>query len=647
MESITRISRLAERAVNAARMIARFWSLRAEILTSLGMANVKWVLCSLFFLGLLVCPLSPKAVGEEDNMWWGSGTKPVPDGAKVTLETDRQEFFLGENILVHFILENTGTQPFEAEFGGDYRGSSRHLRFKVTATDENGNMAEDPDPNPVCFGGLGGPCALKPGEKFIASLPLMRYRRIVKPGRYTITVKHDCGWKEEGDRKRPFGVTTITLRMPDREQAEKIVAQMDKLSDDSNTMWGEKTKDFADFRCLCQAVYLEPLMHRVQAGNQRALEGIGFMATTQATEALIGLANGADTKLALDAALTLNGRLPDPEFKKELPSRGPFRFDAMETRRQMSAKSWDDTFAPQVRGLAVKFLGLKETRAIGCGAFMIQAVGTPAEAPVVIAALDRVLDPMINPRHDAKDNILNFPEPIPELLRAMQSLHARGFTLNSGGLTGNAQIMLWFDWLKNEPGPRPARWLEMAEAFGTGSHYPLNEAVVRSIPSPMPPECAKFVEGALANRDYGVCRAACEVAGKSGRKEFIKPLLEIIETEPHEWLLRAAGDAACQLGAGYELLEIWADRLENETIYPIALDNLQTVFEGLPGGWSGRTDLGRSERLELRKQWKAFLAEHATDIRAGKKFKISDPAVRPALFGGARSFQLPDGTTWP
>ena len=151
----------------------------------------------------------------------------------------------------------------------------------------------------------------------------------------------------------------------------------------------------------------------------------------------------------------------------------------------------------------------------------------------------------------------------------------------------------------------------------------------------------------MANRDYGVCRAACEVAGKSGRKEFIKPLLEIIATEPHDWLLRAASDAARDLGAGYDLLEVWADRLDNETLSPIALDYLQTVFEGLPGGWSGRTDLSRNERLELRKQWKAFLAGHAADIRAGKKFKLFDPAVPRALFGRARSFQRPDGTTWP
>jgi len=167
----------------------------------------------------------------------------------------------------------------------------------------------------------------------------------------------------------------------------------------------------------------------------------------------------------------------------------------------------------------------------------------------------------------------------------------------------------------------------------------------------MPAECAKFIEGALQNGDYGVCRAACEVAGKSGRKEFIKPLLEIIATEPHESLMRTAASAASQLGAGYDLLEACAGRLEDENLYPIALDYLQSIFDGLPDGWSGGNAPNRTERLDLRKTWQTFLADHAADLRAGKKLKLADsaipPAIAAALFGHARSFRLPDGTQWP
>ena len=100
-------------------------------------------------------------------------------------------------------------------------------------------------------------------------------------------------------------------------------------------------------------------------------------------------------------------------------------------------------------------------------------------------------------------------------------------------------------------------------------------------------------------------------------------------------------------GAGSELLTTWADRLGDEDLYELALDNLQAVIEGLPGGSSGRSDLSRSERLALRSQWNEFLSRHAAELQKGRRFKLTDPALSPALFGRARSWQLPDGTTWP
>ena len=156
-----------------------------------------------------------------------------------------------------------------------------------------------------------------------------------------------------------------------------------------------------------------------------------------------------------------------------------------------------------------------------------------------------------------------------------------------------------------------------------------------------------FVKSRLSDADLGVCRTACAVVGKSGNKAFLKPLLEIIATEHHEWLLREATDAASKLGAGYDLLETWADRLNEEHLYGLALDSLQTVIEGLPGSSSGRTDLTRGERIGLHSEWKRLLAQHAGEIRAGKRFKLEDPALTPALFGRARTWQLPNGKFWP
>lgn len=566
--------------------------------------------------------------------WANRGTNPVPPGATIRLDVDRQEFFLGEDVMIHFVLENIGDQPFTYDTGGDYRGASRALRFKVTATDDAGHVAEDPDPSPMCFGGLGGGGTLKPGEKFTAELALARYCDITQPGRYTITATHDFGWKKT-DGKHPAGEAVVKFRIPKASDAERIVAALEKLPADQS-----------DYSCLRHPVYLEPLVRRARAGDQRALHGIGSIPAPAATEALIALAGGADTNLSLAAAMTLNSRLPDPEFEGKLPGRGPFRFDYMESRRRLAARSWDAKFAPDVRALAVKFLARPETKAIGSGAFMVQAVGTTNEARAVLAALDRVLEPLVNPRRDPKDNILNDPEPIPELRRAMQSLEVRGFQLGKNP-SGQAGLFEYFAELVGKPPPRPLEWLHWMEVFGDNCVYPVREAAVRSIPQPIPAECYAFIKARLADKDLGVCRAACELAGKSGNNEFRKPLLEIIATESHEWLLREASNAMFALGGGYDLFTTWADRLGDEHLYPLALDALETVLEGLPGGSSGRTDLTRPERLDLRRAWQEFLAAHADELRQGKKFKVGDPAIKPELFGRARSWQLPDGRFWP
>jgi len=235
---------------------------------------------------------------------------------------------------------------------------------------------------------------------------------------------------------------------------------------------------------------------------------------------------------------------------------------------------------------------------------------------------------------------------VPELRRAMQSLGARGFQLGKNP-SGQAGLFEYFAELGGKPPPRPLEWLHWMEVFGDNCVYPVREAAVRSIPQPVLAECYAFIKARLADKDLGVCRAACELAGMSGNHDFRKPLLEIIATENHEWLLREASNAVVALGGGYDLFTTWADRLGDEHLYDLALDALQAVLEGLPGGCSGRTDLTRPERLELRRVWHEFLVAHADDLRQGKKFKVDDPAITPALFGRARSWRLPDGRLWP
>ena len=83
------------------------------------------------------------------------------------------------------------------------------------------------------------------------------------------------------------------------------------------------------------------------------------------------------------------------------------------------------------------------------------------------------------------------------------------------------RILLYFTWLADQPPPRPEGWQQSFEAFGTSSPYAIREAVVRSVPLPLPEACVPGVRAALADKDLGVCMAACEVVGKSGDKQFL------------------------------------------------------------------------------------------------------------------------------
>lgn len=577
----------------------------------------------------------------------GPDVKPVPPGVKLTVAFDQPEYLLGENALLQFTLENEGKEPFEANFGGDYRGIDRSLRFHVSAIDAGGNTCPEPDPNPACFGGISHWQKLDPGKKITISLPLMRYCQINEPGRYTIRVTHDFGWKED-TRKIPVAETTVTFRSPDAREAEQVVSLMEKLSNETSISFGEKSPDFADFRCLRYAVYLNPLSTRARAGDLRALEGVAHIATPEATEVLIELANSPDAALSLAAARHLNGRLPDPEFLGKLPARGPFNIYNSGIRKKLSAASWDAKFAGPIRALGRKFLARPEPDAINCGAFMIEAVGTAEDAPAVFQALNRAMEmPVVfTPRRDPKDNVLDLPAPLPELLRASDLLHAGGID-SRARLSGDGEVLAYFSAWKKTTTDRPEEWLHLIDVHGKDAPYPVRQVALQSIPTPLPESCLKFVRRGLSDKDPGVCMTACTMAGASGRKEFLKPLLEILATENEPWTLRAASNSALELGGGYELLLTWSDRLGDEQLFSLALDGLQTVLVGLPGGHSGRTDLTRTERLGLRDAWKKFLAVHEKELRDGKKYNYSDPVVTPELFGRARSWRLADGSEWP
>ena len=183
----------------------------------------------------------------------------IPEGASIRLVPARKLWFLGENILLHLEVTNNGKQAFDVHSGGDYRGGTRAGRFRVIATNEEGTVQNDPEPLQMRMGGMGGPRKIEPGETWFGDIPLIRYRRLAAPGRYTIRVAHDLGWLGENfyyDSSDPkdlpddlWAETTIVVVSPNEDDARGVISDMQAMKD-RGAVFGKKRGLYPDYGAL-------------------------------------------------------------------------------------------------------------------------------------------------------------------------------------------------------------------------------------------------------------------------------------------------------------------------------------------------------------------------------------------------------------
>jgi hypothetical protein len=322
---------------------------------------------------------------------------PFPEHLRLSLVFDGEQHFLGENILVHLCIENVGKEEFYVYRGGDYRGASRHLRYHVMATDEQGKAVADPDPSGFCMGGISSGSKVAPGTKQFDSLPLMRYCRFEKPGIYKIRVSHDFGWTGTADRPLPVAEGTIKLLMPDEEQAEKVVLRMYKLPKASARAQGQRSEPFADFTCLAYPVYL-PILRRAAQVDEDAMTAVANIPSSDATNLLLRLTEHKDRKMARLALEHLRWRLPDPQLKGELPGRNVFVHSHDEYRRWLASRSWKPEFAAPVRELGRKLLkNPADAEGVTYGAFLLECVGEKEDTAALMNALDHAVNVLGGP----------------------------------------------------------------------------------------------------------------------------------------------------------------------------------------------------------------------------------------------------------
>jgi hypothetical protein len=575
--------------------------------------------------GLWLLLGAARTAGGEDT--------PVPAHARVSVELDKKEYFLGENVLLHFCVENTGKGPFQINLGGDYRGASRHLRFKVQALDAAGKPCDDPDPSGFCMGGISHSPTVEPGQKRYESIPLLRYRRVERPGVYKVQVSHDLGWRETPGRKLPVAEATVKFVKPTEDQARELVEAMFRAPANNGRVSGptEKGAPYPDFSVLRDPVYLPILRQRAREKPEQALAGIGSIATPRATEALIELAGHKDPQFALSAAQTLNMRLPDPQLYNELPRRNSLMNDYLAVRRWFVNRSWRPRRADDVAELARKFLAREDRPGVECGGYMLQCCGRREDLPHLVRALDREIAAAA--KRPLEQN--QYPRPrgaCRELLRAARVLGARALK-GPPEVETAGQAVVFLCAVGTADKYRPAGWERLYARLLQHEIAYVREVALDNLPLPAPGPLLKLLPELITDKDVDVQIAACHVAEKTKRPELKGPVLKALATAREHWQFNAASNAAWALGAKWERLETLVARLDEEGMTQHCLSALvYTVVENV-GGYSGPSDKWTAEAAKACKaRWVKFLQDHGKQLKAGRRFKRDDPAITPDLF---------------
>ncbi len=588
-------------------------------------------LCSVLLALVIFLPVAAVA----SPVFGGAG--PVPEGARVTLELDKAQYFLGENILVHFRLENVGDKPFSYSYGGDYRGGSRSARFKFSAIAPDGQPVADPDPSGFNEGGLGQTPVLKPGQRVYWSLPLIQYCRLDKPGRYTLKIRHDFGWTETPQRKCPVGEIGLTLTMPTPAEARQVLEEMDAPPLASRG-WGEKSAPYPDFSALRYPVYLPLLLARTHGKTPEefgtALQGIGSIPTPEATLALLELAEDPDPSRAVAAVRTLNGRLPDPVLSGKLNSRGPFRDPTASARSVLSQSAWRPQFAPQARSIARRLVVSPDPAAVTSAAYLLECVGTDADFSALMSALETAIQ-KVPPIPVFEGFYPRSYGACAELERATL-MRLQAGTRITPPLRTAAEQDVYLQSLTAQPSRRPSDWPQQCLTLLDSPVAYLRARTLATLvtlfplPPPLTDTLRQRLPTLLLDQNEDIQIAACALAQKIKDPALLAPVLQALTSARDFPLPNDLTNAAVFQGGRWEALKFWADHLDDPARKMDALGMVQRILgPGGQGGYDSNYDAATGTALKA--EWERFLLAHRQEIENGKTYSRDTPEVQ-ALF---------------
>lgn len=561
---------------------------------------------------------------------------PQTADARVVLTADKREFFIGENALIDYCLENTTAVPFTVSIGGDYRGGTRSSRFTVTVTNAAGAVMPDPDPAAMNLGGLGGVPTVAGNTRWCESLPLARYATIDRAGEYVVRVVHDLGWTKTPP---PQGEIRIAFAMPAPEQIAGVVAAMLALPE-RHHVFGQLSAPHQDFAALSHPMYLPELKRLAAGGTRAAVSGLAAIRTSEATRALIDLLSHPDRQLARDVVYRLWPRMPSesPWFVRRDAS-GNTPEDHAQAFRDAT---WKPEFAADIKVVMHAWLGSSDRLDIASACMLFRALGAAEDVPALAAALDRALVDTQNapPR---KPGELNHRAPVPILATAAQSLVSRGYVPPVSPRTPSERLM----WLLAEPyRARPAGWAAVYRRLLDDTIPYIRIEALRLLPVNAPAELLTTIGRALRSADPDEQRMALVVVRHSRLREHAGYVASLARTSRDEMFLHDALDAIESAGGLLVALDIAADRLTDDGMFGVMHGRLLHALEPLSGGGTP-TQPKMEEIRALSVRWKKFIADHRSALQAGKRFVLEDLAVTPDLLPAGWKLYRAAKPPWP
>lgn len=550
---------------------------------------------------------------------------------KLVLLPGKDEYYLGENILIHYCLINTGKHKLTVSYGGDYRGSWRALRYKTLALTATGDTVPDPYPEELCFGGLGGDYEIASRDTFLHTLPLNDYVRITQPGTYTLYVMHDLGWSDKS--AVPVGKITLEIKMPDEKKAEALVEEMCKpVSRDWS--YHKMRNAYPEFRTIRSEIYLEALKKKTKAGCPDAYTGIGSIPTVDATRFLLDELQDADTSNTLLLSSLLIDRLPIPE---------PKSFWTNNADRNWKIKNgWKYEFTAEVEKIALSMLKMPGKAERLNATYILECVATVNSLKSIMDMMTQELE--LSKNFSPDENLYPAPASVLGNLinTALTILKTSKSTPTTKNTTGEA--LLYILKMHVDDDWRPGKCYPDYAALISHPLPAMRHAALIYLKLNIEDEIKAALRQACYHEDVTTRNLAMEVLSENKCDGFQDEILWNLETGENEWLLRSAFNAACKNDLRFDAMQQLVLRLNEEEVMEEVMHLLAQIVEEGSGSFSGPT-LEETELLQ--DNWTIFLSENEEGIRSGRIFHVRDRVIFPALFPAGYEWYLNDGSHWP